>query len=113
MTIVRTKDGAEIHYKDWGDGQAVVFCHGWPLSSEAWTSQMLFLTQHGFRTIAHDRRGHGRSSQTSSHNDMNSYADDFAALMDHLDLQNAVLVGHSTGGGEVARYIGRHGTKRV
>src|SRR5262249_47004862 len=99
MSIVRTKDGAEIYYKDWGDGQPVVFSHGWPLSSEAWASQMFFLAQHGYRVIAHDRRGHGRSSQTSSHNDMNSYADDLAAVIDHLDLNNAVLVGHSTGGG--------------
>ncbi|RPJ49376.1 MAG: alpha/beta hydrolase, partial [Acidobacteria bacterium] len=110
---VTTKDGAEIYYKDWGAGQPVVFCHGWPLSSEAWAGQMLFLAQHGYRAIAHDRRGHGRSSQTSSHNDMNSYADDLAAVIDHLDLKNAVLVGHSTGGGEVTRYVGRYGTKRV
>ncbi|HEY7335763.1 MAG TPA: alpha/beta hydrolase [Bryobacteraceae bacterium] len=113
MTTVTTKDGAEIYYKDWGAGQPVVFSHGWPLSSEAWTVQMLFLAQHGYRVVAHDRRGHGRSSQTSSHNDMNSYADDLAALVDHLDLKNAVLVGHSTGGGEVVRYVGRYGTKRV
>jgi non-heme chloroperoxidase len=113
MTTVTTKDGTEIYYKDWGSGQPVVFSHGWPLSSEAWASQMLFLTQNGYRVIAHDRRGHGRSSQPSSGNDMNTYADDLAAVMEHLDLKNAVLVGHSTGGGEVARYIGRHGTKRV
>ena len=113
MTTVTTKDGTEIYYKDWGEGQPVVFCHGWPLSSEAWESQMLFLAQRGYRAIAHDRRGHGRSSQPSSGNDMNTYADDLAAVMEHLDLKNAVLVGHSTGGGEVARYIGRHGTKRV
>ncbi len=113
MTTVTTKDGTEIYYKDWGAGQPVVLCHGWPLSSEAWAGQMLFLAQNGYRAIAHDRRGHGRSSQTSSGNDMNTYADDLAAVMDHLDLQNAVLIGHSTGGGEVARYIGRHGTKRI
>jgi non-heme chloroperoxidase len=113
MNTVTTKDGAEIYYKDWGAGQPVVFCHGWPLSSEAWAGQMLFLTQHGYRVIAHDRRGHGRSSQTSSGNDMNTYADDLAAVMDHLDLQNTVLIGHSTGGGEVTRYVGRYGTKRV
>jgi non-heme chloroperoxidase len=113
MNTVTTKDGAEIYYKDWGTGQPVVFCHGWPLSSEAWAGQMLFLAQHGYRAIAHDRRGHGRSSQTSSGNDMDTYADDLAAVVDHLDLKNAVLVGHSTGGGEVTRYIGRYGTKRV
>jgi non-heme chloroperoxidase len=113
MSTVTTKDGTEIYYKDWGSGQPVVLCHGWPLSSEAWAGQMLFLTQHGYRTIAHDRRGHGRSSQTSSCNDMNTYADDLAEVMDHLDVRNAVLVGHSTGGGEVARYVGRYGTKRV
>lgn len=113
MTSIRTKDGAEIYYKDWGTGQPVVLSHGWPLSSDAWAGQMLFLAQHGYRAIAHDRRGHGRSSQTSSHNDMDSYADDLAAVIDQLDLKNAVLVGHSTGGGEVTRYVGRHGTKRV
>ena len=113
MSTITTKDGAEIYYKDWGTGQPVVFSHGWPLSSEAWAGQMLFLAQNGYRAIAHDRRGHGRSSQTSSHNDMNSYADDLAALLDHLDVKNAVLIGHSTGGGEVTRYIGRYGTKRV
>jgi len=113
MTTVTTKDGTEIYYKNWGTGQPVVFSHGWPLLSEAWAVQMLFLSQNGYRVIAHDRRGHGRSSQTSSGNDMNTYADDLAALINHLDLKNAVLVGHSTGGGEVARYIGRHGTKRV
>lgn len=113
MSTITTKDGAEIYYKDWGTGQPVVFSHGWPLSSEAWAGQMLFLAQNGYRAIAHDRRGHGRSSQTSSHNDMNSYADDLAVLLDHLDVKNAVLVGHSTGGGEVTRYIGRYGTKRV
>jgi len=113
MTTVTTKDGTEIYYKDWGTGQPVVFSHGWPLSSEAWGSQMLFLAQHGYRVIAHDRRGHGRSGQPSAGNDMNTYADDLAAVIDHLDLKNAILVGHSTGGGEVTRYIGRHGTKRV
>jgi len=113
MTTVTTKDGAEIYYKDWGAGQPVVLSHGWPLSSEAWAGQMLFLTQNGYRVIAHDRRGHGRSSQTSSGNDMNTYADDLAALINHLDLKKAILIGHSTGGGEVTRYIGRHGTKRV
>jgi non-heme chloroperoxidase len=113
MTTVTAKDGAEIYYKDWGAGQPVVFSHGWPLSAEAWSGQMLFLSQNGYRVIAHDRRGHGRSSQTSSGNDMNTYADDLAAVIDHLDLKNAALVGHSTGGGVVTRYIGRHGTKRV
>jgi non-heme chloroperoxidase len=113
MTTVTTKDGTEIYYKDWGAGQPVVFCHGWPLSSEAWAGQMLFFAQHGYRAIAHDRRGHGRSSQNTGGNDMNTYADDLAAVINHLDLKNVVLVGHSTGGGEVARYIGRHGTKRV
>jgi non-heme chloroperoxidase len=113
MSTITTKDGTEIYYKDWGAGQPVVFCHGWPLSSEAWAGQMLFFAQNGYRAIAHDRRGHGRSSQNSSGNDMNTYADDLAAVINHLDLKNAVLVGHSTGGGEVTRYIGRHGAKRV
>jgi len=113
MSTVSTKDGAEIYYKEWGSGDAIVFSHGWPLSSEAWAGQMLFLAQHGYRVIAHDRRGHGRSSQTSSGNDMDTYADDLAAVIDHLDLKNAVLIGHSTGGGEVTRYVGRYGTKRV
>jgi non-heme chloroperoxidase len=113
MNTVKTKDGTEIYYRDWGAGQPVVLSHGWPLSSEAWAGQMLFLAQNGYRVIAHDRRGHGRSSQTSSGNDMNTYADDLAAVINHLDLKNAVLVGHSTGGGEVTRYIGRHGTKRL
>lgn len=113
MSTITTNDGAEIYYKDWGSGQPIVLSHGWPLSSEAWAGQMLFLAQHGYRAIAHDRRGHGRSSQSSSHHDMNSYADDLAALLDQLDVKNAVLVGHSTGGGEVTRYIGRYGTKRV
>ena len=111
-TIV-TKDGTEIYYKDWGKGPVVTFSHGWPLSADAWDGQMLFLVQKGFRVVAHDRRGHGRSSQASSGNDMDGYADDLAAVIEALDLNDATLVGHSTGGGEVARYIGRHGTKRV
>jgi non-heme chloroperoxidase len=108
-----TKDGTEIYYKDWGKGPVVMFSHGWPLSSDAWDGQMLFLVQNGFRVVAHDRRGHGRSSQASSGNDMDGYADDLAAVIEALDLKDSMLVGHSTGGGEVARYIGRHGTKRV
>jgi non-heme chloroperoxidase len=111
-TIV-TKDETEIYYKDWGKGPVVTFSHGWPLSADAWDGQMLFLVQNGFRVVAHDRRGHGRSSQASSRNDMDGYADDLAAVIEALDLNDATLVGHSTGGGEVARYIGRHGTKRV
>ena len=103
----------KLFYKDWGSGQPVVFSHGWPLSSDAWEDQMLFLSSHGYRCIAHDRRGHGRSSQPWNGNDMDTYADDLAALVESLDLKNAIHVGHSTGGGEVARYIGRHGTKRV
>lgn len=113
MSVITTKDGTEIYYKDWGKGPVVTFSHGWPLSADAWDGQMLFLAQHGFRVVAHDRRGHGRSSQTSTGNDMDGYADDLAAVLEALDLQGATLVGHSTGGGEVARYIGRHGTKRV
>jgi non-heme chloroperoxidase len=113
MSTITTKDGTEIYYKDWGDGPVVTFSHGWPLSADAWDGQMLFLAQHGFRVVAHDRRGHGRSSQASSGNDMNGYADDLAAVIEALDLSDATLVGHSTGGGEVARYIGRHGTGRV
>ena len=113
MSTITTKDGAEIYYKDWGKGPVVTFSHGWPLNSDAWDGQMLFLAQNGFRVVAHDRRGHGRSSQASSGNDMNGYADDLAAVIEALDLHDATLVGHSTGGGEVARYIGRHGTKRV
>jgi len=113
MSTITTKDGTEIYYKDWGKGPVVTFSHGWPLSSDAWDGQMLFLLQNGFRVIAHDRRGHGRSSQPSSGNDMNGYADDLASVIETLDLKDAMLVGHSTGGGEVARYIGRHGTKRV
>jgi non-heme chloroperoxidase len=112
-TTTTTKDGTEIYYKDWGKGPVVTFSHGWPLSSDAWDGQMLFLAQNGFRVVAHDRRGHGRSSQASSGNDMDGYADDLAAVIEALDLKDATLMGHSTGGGEVARYIGRHGTKRV
>ncbi len=113
MDVVRTKDGAEIFYKDWGKGRPVVFSHGWPLSADAWDSQMLFMTSHGFRCIAHDRRGHGRSSQTATGNDFDTYADDLAALIGSLDLKEVILVGHSVGGGEVTRYMGRHGTGRV
>jgi non-heme chloroperoxidase len=112
-STITTKDGTEIYYKDWGKGPVVTFSHGWPLSSDAWDGQMLFLAQNGFRMVAHDRRGHGRSSQASSGNDMDGYADDLAAVIEALDLKDAILVGHSTGGGEVTRYIGRHGTKRV
>jgi non-heme chloroperoxidase len=113
MPTITTKDGVEIFYKDWGSGQPIVFSHGWPLSSDDWDAQMLFLVQKGFRVIAHDRRGHGRSDQPSQGNNMDTYADDLAALLNALDIQGATLVGHSTGGGEVAHYIGRHGTKRV
>jgi non-heme chloroperoxidase len=113
MSTITAKDGTEIYYKDWGEGPAVTFSHGWPLNSDMWDGQMLFLAQNGFRAIAHDRRGHGRSSQASSGNDMNGYADDLAAVIEALDLHDVTLVGHSTGGGEVARYIGRHGTARV
>lgn len=113
MNTMTVKDGTEIYYKDWGKGQSVVFCHGWPLTSDSWESQMFFLASKGYRCIAHDRRGHGRSSQPSEGNEMDTYADDLAALIEKLDLKNIVLVGFSTGGGEVARYIGRHGTSRV
>jgi non-heme chloroperoxidase len=110
---ITTKDGTEIYYKDWGTGRPIVLSHGWPLSADAWDDQLMYLAHNGFRAIAHDRRGHGRSSQTSNGNDMDTYADDLAALMDQLKITDAVLVGHSTGGGEVTRYIGRHGSSRV
>jgi non-heme chloroperoxidase len=113
MATITTKDGTQIYYKDWGTGQPIVFSHGWPLTADDWDGQMLYFGQLGYRVIAHDRRGHGRSTQTSGGNDMDTYADDLAALFEKLDLKDAILVGHSTGGGEVARYLGRHGTKRV
>jgi non-heme chloroperoxidase len=113
MSTITTKDGTQIFYKDWGDGQPVVFSHGWPLSADAWDPQMVFLGERGYRVVAHDRRSHGRSEQTWDGNDMDTYADDLAELIEHLDLRDAILVGHSTGGGEVARYIGRHGTRRI
>jgi len=113
MSTIASKDGTEIYYKEWGEGPVVTLSHGWPLNSDAWDGQMLFLAQNGYRVVAHDRRGHGRSSQASSGNDMNGYADDLAAIIEVLDLRNATLVGHSTGGGEVTRYIGRHGSKSV
>jgi non-heme chloroperoxidase len=113
MTTITTTDGTQLYYKDWGTGQPVVFSHGWPLSADAWEDQMVFLAERGYRCIAHDRRGHGRSSQPWQGNDMDTYADDLATLFAALDLRDAIHVGHSTGGGEVARYIGRHGTQRV
>lgn len=113
MNTITVKDGTSIYFKDWGTGQPIVFCHGWPLSADAWDAQMLFFGQNGYRVVAHDRRGHGRSEQSWNGNDMDTYADDLAELFEKLNLTNAILIGHSTGGGEVARYIGRHGTKRV
>jgi non-heme chloroperoxidase len=113
MPTITTRDGTQIYYKDWGSGQPVVFSHGWPLSADAWEDQMLFLAGHGYRCIAHDRRGHGRSSQPWNGNDMDTYADDLADLTEKLDLSDAIHIGHSTGGGEVARYIARHGTRRI
>src|SRR3712207_1580726 len=112
-STITTKDGTEIYYKDWGKGPVVTFSHGWPLNSDAWDGQMFFLAQNGFRVVAHDRRGHGRSGQPFSGNDMDGYADDLADVIEALDLKDAVLVGHSTGGGEVVRYISRHGKQRV
>ena len=109
MSFVKTKDGVEIFYKDWGKGQPIVFSHGWPLSADDWDAQMIFFLNHGYRVIAHDRRGHGRSTQVSDGHDMDHYADDLAAVTAHLDLKNAVHVGHSTGGGEVVHYVARHG----
>src|SRR3984893_17084749 len=113
MPTITTKDGTQIYYKDWGKGQPIVFSHGWPLSADDWDNQMLFFGRRGYRVIAHDRRGHGRSSQTWGGHDMDHYADDLAALIEKLDLKDVILVGHSTGGGEITRYMGRHGTKRV
>lgn len=113
MKYITTKENIQIAYKDWGKGQPVVFAHGWPLSADAWDGQMAFLLERGYRVIAHDRRGHGRSTQTFENNTMDQYADDLAQLIEQLDLKDVILVGHSTGGGEITRYIGRHGTKRV
>ena len=113
MPTITTKDGTEIFYKDWGSGQPIVFSHGWPLSADDWDTQLLFFLHHGYRVIAHDRRGHGRSTQTADGHDMDHYADDLAALTAHLDLKNAIHVGHSTGGGEVVHYLGPHGESRV
>ncbi|UGB39812.1 alpha/beta fold hydrolase [Frateuria soli] len=113
MGTFTTKDGTEIYYKDWGKGPIITFSHGWPLSSDSWEAQMFYFASHGYRAIAHDRRGHGRSAQPSDGNDMDTYADDLAQLLDHLDVRDATMVGFSTGGGEVARYIGRHGTRRL
>ncbi len=113
MPRITTKDGTKIYYKDWGSGQPVVFSHGWPLNADAWDDQLFFFASNGYRAIAHDRRGHGRSTQSFKGNDMNTYADDLAALVEELDLADAIHIGHSTGGGEVARYIGRHGSERV
>jgi non-heme chloroperoxidase len=113
MGMITTSDGTEIFFKDWGDGQPIVFSHGWPLSADDWDTQMLFFLQHGYRVVAADRRGHGRSTQTSGGHDMDHYADDLAAVVAHLDLQDTIHVGHSTGGGEVVRYIARHGETRV
>jgi len=113
MATITVKDGTQIYYKDWGTGRPVVFSHGWPLTADAWEDQMVFLASRGYRCIAHDRRGHGRSSQPYAGNEMDTYADDLAELIEHLDLREATLVGHSTGGGEVTRYIGRHGSSRV
>ena len=113
MPAIKTKDGTRIFLKDWGTGQPIVFSHGWPLTADDWDAQMLFFGQLGYRVVAHDRRGHGRSSQTWDGNDMDTYADDLSSVFESLDLKNAILIGHSTGGGEVARYLGRHGSKRV
>jgi len=113
MGVIKTQDGVEIFYKDWGKGQPIVFCHGWPLSSDDWDPQMMFFLNRGYRVIAHDRRGHGRSSQVADGHDMDHYADDLAAVLAHLDVNDAVMAGHSTGGGEVVRYLARHGQSRV
>src|ERR1700754_3888757 len=113
MSTIKTQDGAEIFYKDWGSGQPIVFSHGWPLSADDWDTQMMFFLGQGYRVVAADRRGHGRSEQVAEGHDMDHYADDLAAVVTHLDLHDAIHVGHSTGGGEVARYIGRHGESRV